>query len=907
MPQHSSGTALVGRRAEVRALDEVLRDVRAGRSRVLVVRGEAGVGKSALLDHVSDHAAPARVVRTAGAEPESEIAYSALQQLCAPLLDRLGALPQPQRDALSTAFGLGTGEPPTALVIGLAVLGLLSEAASDKPLVCVVDDAQWLDRMSEVVLTFVARRLDAESVALVFGARTSGEDLALADLPDLRVGGLAPAEARALLDSVLIGPVDEQVRERIVAETHGNPLALLELPRGLSPAELAFGFGSPSPASLANRVEAGFSARIAVLPPDTRRLVLTAALEPVGDVTLLWRACERLGVAPDAAGPAEAAGLLEIGARVRFRHPLARSAAWRSADPAALREVRAALADVTDPELEPDRRAWHRAHAAVGPDEAVAAELERSAERALARGGRSAAAAFLKRAAELTPDPKQRATRVLAAASAQLAAGALNDVPDLLAAAELGPLDPVQRASLERLRAQTAFAVDPGRGSGPPLLAAARRLEELDVTAARETYLSALGAAMQAGRFEDGDTRRVAEAARAVPVGDDVVGLMLTGLATRYLDGFADAVEPFRRALDAIRDDEDLNLLWIAGPVSQEICHDAAWWRLTDRAVRHGRATGALSLLPTALTFRAVALVWAGRFADASSLSDEADALAHATGRAAHPSGPMLLAAYRGIERPALELIDAVVADAEARRQGRLIGLASYCRALLLNGLGRYQAAFEAARAGAEYEDLSVYSWTLAELAEAALRTGDVAAARDARDRLAVRTTAAGTDWSLGLQAGVDALVSAPHEVEGHFLEALERLGSTRLTLHRARAQLQYGEWLRRENRRTDAREHLRAAHESYAASGAEAFAERAARELAATGETVRKRSPGTPDELTSQEAQIARLAVAGRTNPEIGAVLFLSPRTVEWHLRKVFTKLGITSRRELAGALRMS
>jgi DNA-binding CsgD family transcriptional regulator len=872
---------------------------------VLVLRGEAGVGKTALLDHVTEHAAPARVLRTAGAEPESEIAYSALQQLCAPLLDHLEALPQPQRDALSTAFGLGAGDPPTALVIGLAVLGLLAEAASDKPLVCIVDDAQWLDRMSEVVLTFVARRLDAESVALVFGARVDGDDATLADLPGLRLEGLPPAEARALLDSVLTGPVDEQVRERIVAETHGNPLALLELPHDLTPAELTFGFGAPGSSSLANRVEAGFAARIARLPRDTQRLVLVAALEPVGDVTLLWRACEQLGIAPDAAGPAEAAGLLELGARVRFRHPLVRSAAWRSADPAEQREARAALADVTDPVLDPDRRAWHRAHATVGPDEDVAAELEQSAERALARGGRVAAAAFLERAAELTPDPAVRATRVLAAASAQLSAGAVGEIPNLLAAAEHGPLDLVQRATVERLRAQVTFAVDPGRASGPPLLAAARRLEELDVRAARETYLSALGAAMQAGRYGDGDTRRVAEAARAVPAGDDPVGLMLTGLATRYLDGYAAAVEPFRRALDAIQDDEDLSLLWIAGPVSQEICHDAAWWRLTDRAVRYGRSAGALSLLPTALTFRAVALVWAGRFADASSLSDEAEALAQATGRAMHPSGSLMLAAYRGIEEPGLELIDAVVADAQARGQGRLIGLASFCKALLLNGLGRYQAALEAARAGAEYEDLSVFSWTLVELVEAAVRTGDLATARDARDRLAARTTAAGTDWSLGVQAAVDALVSPEDEVEGHFLEAIEHLGSTRHTLHRARAQLQYGEWLRRENRRTDARVQLRAAHESYAASGAEAFTERAARELAATGETVRKRSSSTADELTAQEAQIARLAVAGRTNPEIGAVLFLSPRTVEWHLRKVFTKLGITSRRELAGALR--
>ena len=904
MPHRTPGPELRGRRAELRELDQVLRDVRDGRSRVLVLRGEAGVGKTALLDHLTERAAPARVLRAGGVEPESEIAYSGLQQLCAPLLPQLEALPAPQRDALSTAFGLGVGEPPSALLVGLGVLSLLAEAASTQPLVCVVDDAQWLDRMSQVVLTFVARRLDAESVALVLGARAADDD-ALADLPALRLAGLPPADARALLDSVLTGPVDDQVRERIVAETRGNPLALLELPHELTATELAFGFGAPGSPELANRVEAGFAARIERLPADSRQLVLAAALEPTGDVPLLWRTYERLGITHDAAAAAESAGLLEVGARVRFRHPLARSAAWRSADPAEQREAHRAIADATDVDLDPDRRAWHRAYSLAGPDEDVAAELDRSAARALARGGRSAAAAFLERAAELTPDPVCRATRVLAAASARLASGALDAVPDLLAAAELCPLDTVQQATLERLRAQATFAVDPGRASAPPLLAAAQRLEKLDPGAARETYLWALTAAMQAGRFEHGLVRQVAEAARSVPPADDPIGLLVAGLTARYLDGYAAAVAPFRRAVEAIRDDEDLRLLGVAGPVCQEICHDEAWWRLTERAVQYARRTADLSLLPTALTFRAVALVWAGRFADAASLADEAEALAQTTGVAPHPSGILMLAAYRGDEAAGLDRIDAVVSDAEARGQGRLIGLALYCRALLLNGLGRYQSALDAARKGAAYEDLSVFSWTLVELVEAAARSGDEATARDARDRLAARTSAAGTDWSLGIQAGVDAIVSPAGEAEDRFREAIERLGSTRLTLHRARIQLQYGEWLRRENRRTDAREQLRAAHEAYAASGAEAFAARAARELAATGETVRKRSTGSPDQLTAQEAQIARLAVAGRTNPEIGAVLFLSPRTVEWHLRKVFTKLGITSRRELASALR--
>ncbi|MBM0276309.1 ATP-binding protein [Micromonospora tarensis] len=905
MPSSTDSPALRGRRRERETLDRLLRDVRAGHSRVLVLRGEAGAGKSALLDYLSEKASAGRVTRAAGVEPESEIAYSALQQLCAPLLGHLDALPQPQRAALATAFGLSAGDPPEGLLIGLAVLGLLAEAASERPLVCIVDDVQWMDRMSEVILTFVARRLDEESVGLVFACRSPGDEQILGSLPELRVDGLPAADARALLDSVLSGPVDDQVRQRILAETRGNPLALLELPRGLTPAQLAFGFGGQAATPLLNRMEEGFQRRIAALPANTRRLLLAAAVEPVGDVTLLWRALDRLRVGPDAVAPAEAAGLVEFGARVRFRHPLVRSAAWRSAEAAELREVHRALAEATDPHHDPDRRAWHRAHAALGPDEEVAGELERSAGRALARGGRSAAASFLERAAELTPDPKSRAARALGAARARLEAGELNQVPDLLAAAESGPLEPLQQAGVDRLRAQVTFAFNPGRAAGPPLLAAARRLEELDFCTARMTYLSAVGAAVRAGRLGGGDLRRAAEAARGVPAGDEPAGLFLTGLTAWSLDGYAPAVPHLRRALEKMTTDENLHLLWLAGPVAHEVWDDVAWYRLTEQAVCFARTTGALSLLPTALTFRAGALVFAGRFADASNLLDEADALGQATGMAPHPSASLTLAAHRGRELPAMELIDATIKDAEARGEGRLLGLAGYARAVLSNGLGQYPAALEAARQATEYEDLAVFNWTLGELVEAAVRVGDADVAAEARERLAQRVGAAGTEWALGVGALADALAGPSGQAEERYREAIERLTPSQLTLQLARARLLYGEWLRRENRRADARTQLRAAHGAFATMGAEAFAERASRKLLATGETVRKRTVGVPVELTPQEAQIARLAVAGRTNPEIGAALFLSPRTVEWHLRKVFTKLDIGSRRELAAALR--
>ncbi|WP_405433838.1 ATP-binding protein [Micromonospora sp. NBC_00617] len=905
MPVNTETAALRGRRREQETLDRLMRDVRAGQSRVLVLRGEAGAGKTALLDYLTEQAPAGRVIRAAGVEPESEIAYAALQQICAPLLGHLDRLYGPQRAALATAFGLSAGEPPEALILGLAVLGLFAEAASEQPLVCVVDDVQWLDRMSELILTFVARRLDAESVALVFGARSPGDEGILDGLPELRVEGLADADARDLLDSVLPGPVDSRVRDRIVAETRGNPLALLELPRGLTAAELAFGFGGRSTTPLVGRVEQGFQRRIAGLPSETRTLLLTAAVEPVGDVPLLWRAVERLGVGLDAAAPAEVEGLIEIGTRVRFRHPLVRSACRSSAGPTDLRAVHRALAEMTDPQQDPDRRAWHRAHAALGPDEEVAAELEQSADRAMARGGRAAAAAFLTRAAELTPNPTKRAGRTLAAAEARFAAGAFGEVPDLLAAAELGPLDPVQQAGVERLRAKAAFAVNAGRAAVPPLLAAARRLEALDPAAARETYLAAIGAAVRAGRLGGDDLRRAAEAARGVAPGEEPAGLLLAGLTAWVLEGHAAAVPLFTRGLTAVTADNDVDLAWLTSVVGDEVWDDAAFQTQTERAVGYARETGILSLLPYALSYRATALVETGHFADASDLLDEAEALGNVTGSSPHRAPAVILAAYRGREEPALELNDALVRDAESHGLGWLHAVASYSRALLFNGLGRYAAALEAGLEGARYEDLAVVQRTLGELVEAAVRAGEHSVAVQARDRLVARTQVVDTSWARAAHALADALAGPPERAEEYYREAIEQFSATRLSMQTARARLLYGEWLRRKGRRGDARDQLRAAHEAFTTTGAEAFAERAARELAATGETVRKRTLGVRKELTPQEAQIARLAAAGRTNPEIGAVLFLSPRTVEWHLRKIFTKLGISSRRELASALR--
>ncbi|MBX6331639.1 MAG: AAA family ATPase, partial [Gemmatimonadaceae bacterium] len=511
------GPDLRGRRHECESLDRLLADVRGGRSRVLVLRGEAGVGKTALLEYLVANASACRVARAAGVESEMELAFAGVHQLCAPLLGHLERLPGPQRDALGTAFGLSAGPAADRFLVGLAVLSLLSEAAEERPLVGVVDDAQWLDHASAQVLGFVARRLLAESVAIVFAVRDAREDTELGSIPVMVIEGLSDADARALLDAATPGRLDERVRDRVVAESHGNPLALLELPKGLTAAELAGGFGRPDARPVASLIEQSFLRRVRALPVETQRLLLTAAAEPVGDVTLLWRAAAVLGIGTDAAAPAEADGLIELGARVRFRHPLARAAAYRAATTRERQEIHRALAAVTDPSADPDRRAWHRAQAALGPDETVADELERSADRAQARGGIAAAAAFLERATDLTPDPARRGARALAAAQAKFEAGAANAAYELLAAAEIGPLDDLQRARLARMRAHIAFTQRRGSDAPALLLDAAKRLEALDAGLARETYVEALGAEIFVGRLGVRDGVPVAEAARGAP------------------------------------------------------------------------------------------------------------------------------------------------------------------------------------------------------------------------------------------------------------------------------------------------------------------------------------------------------------------------------------------------------
>jgi DNA-binding CsgD family transcriptional regulator/tetratricopeptide (TPR) repeat protein len=882
--------------------------VRAGEGRALVVRGEPGVGKTALLDYLAGRASGCRVARAAGVQSEMELAFAALHQLCAPMLDHAESLPVPQREALRTAFGLSAGPVPDRFRVGLAVLGLLSEAAGERPLICVVDDQQWLDHASAQALGFAARRLAADPVGLVFAARVPGEDVA--GLPELVVEGLAEDDAQALLESVLTGPLDAQVRDRIIADTHGNPLALLELPRGLTSAQLTGGFGVSSAVPLDGRIEASFGRQLEALSAQTQRLVQLAAADPTGDPVLVWRAAGRLAIGPGAAGPAVEAGLAEFGARVRFRHPLVRSAAYRSASVQTRQELHGALAEATDPAVDPDRRAWHRAQAAPGPDEEVAAELEHSAGRAQRRGGLAAAAAFLEQSARLTLDPARRAQRALAAAQAKHQAGALDAALGLMAMAQAGPLDELQRARGDLLRAQIAFASSHGRDAPPLMLSAAKRLEALDAGLARKTYLEAFTAALFVGRLSPA-VEDVARAARTVPapsVPARAPDLLLDGLALLVTEGYAAGTPTLKRALLTARSqdispEEGLSWLWLAERAAMAVWDDETWHMLASRHLKLAREAGALSELPLAVRSRILQHTHAGELQQGAALIAEAQAVADATGSQLAPYGATGIAAFRGREAEATELIQANMAGVTSRGEGRGV-TSGYSAALLYNGLGHYDKALAAAELVCQYDDIGVLGWSLTELVEAAVRSGQPALASDALQRLTKTTRASGTDWAIGTEARSRALLSEGETAENCYREAIERLGRTRMRPAVARAHLLYGEWLRRQNRRRDARAQLRTAHGLLITMGIEAFAERARRELLATGDTVRKRTAETAGELTAQEAHIARLAVGGRTNVEISAQLFLSTRTVEWHLSKVYTKLGVGSRRELRRAL---
>jgi DNA-binding CsgD family transcriptional regulator len=905
---------LLGRRREREVLDRLVADVLAGRSQVLVLRGGAGVGKSALLDHLSHQLSGWRVASTVGVQSEMELAYSGLHQLCTPLLNHVDDLPSPQRSALVTAFGLEVGPAPDRFLVALATLSLVAQAAEHQPVACIVDDAQWLDSASAQALTFLARRLLAERVALVCAARTGSGDDILPGMPELEVPGLPVVDARRLLLQNLHGPLDPAVTDRIVAESRGNPLALLELPRTWTSTELAGGFGMPAARTLADSIERSFVRRLRELPWDTQLLVLVAAAEPLGDPMLLRRAAETLGIDMTAAGPATTAELLEVRGRVQFPHPLVRSAAYWGAAAHDRRRVHRALAEATDPKLAPDRRAWHRAAASPGPDEDVATELERAAQRARARGGSAAAAAFLTRATELTTEPTARTRRALDAAMASLQAGAVDTVHLLLTTAEEGPVDELQRARSDLVRAQLAFVSRRGKEAAPLLLSAARRLEPLDPELARETYLDAFSAAQFAARSSDGVAvaelaRAARQAARRADAERTPSDALLEAFAA-LTDDEDSAIDAGRAALTALREHTApaagaLRLLWQGSVLALELWDDDAAYLLSQRHLEAVRGAGALSELPLALSSFMPILVLCGDVAMATALVEEARSLQAAAGSGEAAYGALTCDAWRGLARETDELIRVKEREATARGEGIGIAVCEYARAVLCNGQGHYGEALPAARlACADPRELVVHNWGLSELVESAMHTGRPDLAEEAHARLSARARRSGTEWALGMEARARALVTGDGAAEDAFTASIQHLGRARVRAELARSHLLYGEWLRQSGRQLDARRELRTANEMFTAMDLRAFAGRSRRELLATGDAVHSAGADPQDALTAQEAQIARLARDGMSNPEIGAQLFISARTVEWHLRKVFLKLGITSRRQLRRAL---
>ena len=904
---------LWGRSAERRRLDDALHAVRNGESAVLVVRGEAGTGKTALLQCTADRATNCRVIRIAGVESELELPYAALHQLCAPMLGNLGALPEPQEQALRVTFGLAAGEAQGRLLVALAVLGLLAENAATKPLVCLVDDTQWLDQASRQVLEVAGRRLLADSVLLLLGVRETDEERLFSGLPELTVHGLEADDARQLLAAAVPGPLDDGVRDRLVAETRGNPLALLELVRETSEAELAGGFGIPSTSTVPSHLHDRYLRRVQALPEQTRRVMLIAAADPTGDPTLLWRAAQALDLAHDAAEPARAERLLEIGSGVRFRHPLMRAAAYAAGSAEDRRAAHQALADATDAVDDPDRRAWHLAAAANGPDEAVAAELERAAERAQARAGLAAAAAFLQRSVALTAEPQLRAERALAAAHAHLHAGAFDAGLGALAEAEADAANDLQRARVETLRAEINRSATWGREAPLLLLQAARRLEPLDPSLARQTFLDAWGAALVAGALAapGGELPTVSAAARtalAAQPGTEPCAVLLDGLCTLVLDSAAEAAPRMRTAISAFLDTsasaEWLHYGVLVSNAALTLWDFDAWDAASSGHVDRTRAAGATATMIAALNVRRVVDMWAGDFASARAHGVAEEVAKQVTGTRRASYGDLFQAALEGAPERAHQLVREVADEARARGEGLGWIMTNRATALLELGLGRYAEASAAAARAAEGNLGPFTAQALPDLVEAACRSRQPELAADALRRLQVATAGCDSDWAAGVEARSSALLSTGAAAQAAYEDAVTRLARTRLRIEHARARLLYGEWLRREARRGDAREQLRAAHDTFAELGVEAFAERARRELVATGEKVRKRRVDTLNQLTPQEEHIARLARDGQSNPEIAAQLFISARTVEWHLRKVFGKLGISSRRELREAL---
>ena len=909
---------LVGRTKEVGALEDVLSAVRSGLSGVLVLHGEVGVGKTALLDWAAGTAADMRVVRVAAAESEADLGFAGLHQLLAPLLDGLDRLPGPQRAALELAFGRSEGPPPERFLVGLAALTLLTDAAATRPVLCVVDNGQWLDSESAEVLAFVARRLLADQVGMLFAVR-DGERRAvkLSGLPELPVTALSERAAREVLAEAAGGRVDARVSERIVAETAGNPLGLVEFGRELTVEERSGTVPLTGPLRFGGRLEKLYLSRVQALPADIQTLLLIAAADQLGDPAKVWRAAGWLGIDHEAADLSAVERLVTLAPGLQFRHPLMRSIVYYGAPVVARWRVHEALAAASDPKQDPDRRAWHLAQAAPGPDEAVAGELERSAGRARGRGGWASSAAFLERSAELTPAAKAKAGRLVAAAEARLVAGETSAARALLDRAAPDSPDPLVRARARRLEGAILFAAGKPAEAAAALLAAARTIGPSDARQARDVLLEALAAQLWGGQdTAAGDIPRVLRSLPRAPQSPATAGDLL-------LDGFAAVAEGrlgpgaglLRQAVVAVTDGQpvpgDAPQRFLAFRLAAtELYDDSARRELADGWVARTRDRGAFAATVVGLGFQALSQLAEGRFAASESTITEARTLAEAMRNQTYLDGlaaaELELLACRGDQASARLLADRLSLVMTGHGHGHGLGVQQVHKALatLELGLGHYEQALRHARAAVSDGPLLKYQSGPELLIEAAVRSGDRAAAAAALAAVAPWWQACDTSWSQGLLARCQALLADDDHAEDAYRLSIEHLQRCQVTPELARSHLLYGEWLRRRRRRRGAREQLRIACELFGTLGMTAFAERAGAELRAAGEHAAARPAGTPDALTPQEAQVARLAAEGATNREIAARLFVSASTVDYHLRKVFRNLGVTRRAQLTSAL---
>ncbi len=906
---------LFGRSTERELLGQLLARCAEELSAALVLRGDPGTGKTALLDDTAA-TATARGMRTArltGVESETQLGYAALHRLLLLFPEYLKRLPGQQRDALRVAFGLAAGPSPDRFLVALAVLTLLAEEASEEPLVCIVDDAQWLDPESAVVLAFAARRLQAERVVLLFAIRTGeGQSTAFTGLPELPVGGLAADDAAGLLDCLTEGRLNPAVGMRLITGTEGNPLALIELVRELSTAQLAGAVALPDPLPASSLLERLFSHRISQLAADTRLLLALAAAEPTASVDLLWRAAGQLGIDPDTAASADIGDLVTFGPPVAFGHPLVRSVTYHGTPPAQRRHIHRVLA-AESPQQE--RVAWHLAMAATEPNAGVADKLERAAEGARERGGYAATATFYSRSAELSVDEEQRARRLLAAAEAELTAGAPDRAAALLDQVSAGPATAVQAGLTVRLRGQLSLATGQLTRAPAQLLAAARALTPVDATIGMQTLLQALEAANYAGRAAVEEMRAVAaEILPGKPAADPAAGSITDCLLYGFLHWFAGehmrAAPLLRSAIAELRaedTDEQIRLAWLQAGcfAASELLDDEERTALAADFVRLARRRGALTALPLALTFAGEADARAGRLDQAAAAHAEGQAISAATGNPGIPgqaSPPdLLLLIWRGRAAEARAAAAAIAAEMTSRGIGSGVSYMHTWLAVLEIGLANYREALSHGLYACREDSLGTGCFALPELIEAAARCRELGVAKQALGQLAVRAQAGGAPWGLGLLARSRALVADDDAAEDLYQEAIAPLGRTRARTDLARAHLVYGEWLRRQRRRRDARDQLRTAHDMLADMGVGAFAQRAQIELNSFGERARQRSADATSALTAQEAQIAGLVSHGLANRDIAAQLFLSPATVEYHLRGIYRKLGVTSRAELA------